>query len=54
MPFIERTNRFKRDFKRVLKRGKDSKKLKDVVLKLLNQVELPKKFRHGSKKGVLR
>lgn len=45
MPFIERTNRFKRDFKRVIKRGKDSKKLKDVVLRLLNQRELPEKYK---------
>ncbi|MGD9153496.1 MAG: type II toxin-antitoxin system YafQ family toxin [Gammaproteobacteria bacterium] len=45
MPFIERTVRFKRDLKRVLKRGKDIKKLKNIVLKLLDQAELPRKFK---------
>jgi len=45
MPFIERTNRFKRDYKRVLKRGKNGKKLRSLISKLLNQEALPKKFR---------
>ena len=45
MAFIERTNCFKRDFKRVLKRGKDTKKLKNIILKLVNQEELPEKLK---------
>lgn len=42
---IERTNRFKKDVKLMLKRGKKLSKLKDVVTKLANQETLPHKNR---------
>ncbi|MCK4608089.1 MAG: type II toxin-antitoxin system YafQ family toxin [Gammaproteobacteria bacterium] len=45
MSFVERTNRFKRDLKRVLKRGKDADKLKKIILLLLDQIELPENFK---------
>lgn len=42
---IERTSRFKRDVKRISKRGKDSSKLKKVILLLVNKIKLPERFR---------
>ncbi|MBQ9430097.1 MAG: type II toxin-antitoxin system YafQ family toxin [Kiritimatiellae bacterium] len=38
---IDRTNAFKRDYKRVKKRGLDLNKLKEVVAKLANGETLP-------------
>lgn len=38
---VDRTNAFKRDYKRIKKRGLDLQKLKDVVGKLANGETLP-------------
>jgi len=48
---IERTTQFKRDVKRVMKRGKDSKKLKDVILKLAAKKPLPRRLRDHALTG---
>ena len=40
---LERSNQFKKDLKRVLKRGKDSEKLKAVIDCLIAQKPLPEK-----------
>lgn len=44
---IRRTNQFKRDVKRLAKSGsKDMSKLKDVIVKLVNEEKLDPKFRN--------
>lgn len=48
---IERTSRFKKDMKLMLKREKDIKKLKSVLLKLVNQEPLEPKHRDHSLTG---
>jgi mRNA interferase YafQ len=42
---VERTTQFKRDLKRMQKRGKNVEKLKHVILKLVNQEILPRQLR---------
>ena len=42
---VERTNSFKKDIKRMQKRGKNLEKLKSVILKLVNQEVLPKSLK---------
>jgi len=42
---IIKSNRFKRDFKRVLKRGLDPVKLEHVLEALVNGVPLPRRYR---------
>jgi len=42
MKLIIKSNRFKRDFKRVLKRGLDPTKLEKVLEALVNSVPLPR------------
>lgn len=39
------TKQFEKDLKRMLKRGKDTRKIKDVMTKLLNQEPLELKYR---------
>jgi mRNA interferase YafQ len=48
---IERTNRFKRDLKLMIKRGKDSDKIKQVILKLASYEVLPPRFRDHALTG---
>ena len=40
---IERSNQFKKDLKRILKRGKDAEKLKDIIETLVQNKPLPEK-----------
>lgn len=42
---VERTTQFKRDLKRMQKRGKNVEKLKHIILKLVNQEILPRQLR---------
>jgi mRNA interferase YafQ len=42
---IERSNQFKKDVKRALRRGKDPEKLKHVLDDLIDGKSLPAKFR---------
>jgi mRNA interferase YafQ len=42
---LERSNQFKKDLKRALKRGRDSSKIKAVIESLLEGEMLPPKFR---------
>ena len=39
------TNRFEKDLKLMLRRGKDGRKIKDIITKLLNQEPLDPKHR---------
>jgi len=48
---IERTNRFKKDVKRMVKRGKSITKLKAIVAKLANKEPLPPKHRDHTLTG---
>lgn len=48
---IQRTALFKRDFKRIQKRGLNTDLLKKVVLKLANGEELPEKYRDHALTG---
>ena len=45
------SKRFERDLKRVIKRGKDSAKLKDLVKKLIQQEPLDAKYTNHPLKG---
>ena len=49
------TTKFERDLKRMMKRGKDAKKLKNIIKLLLQEKPLPKKHREhilgGNYKG---
>ena len=45
MLHIERSNQFKKDVKKVLKRGKNPDLLKEIIDSLLNQRQLPAKNR---------
>lgn len=47
----ERTQQFKRDVKRMEKRGKNLHKLRDVVLMLLNEKQLTKRHADHLLKG---
>ena len=42
---IERSNRFKKDYKLIQKRGKDLEKLKSIILKLVNEEDLDDRYR---------
>ena len=42
---IEYSNRFKKDFKKLNKQGKDLSKLRDIIEMLANDVEIPGKHR---------
>ena len=50
----ERTARFKRQFRKLVKRGYDPKLLEEVVVLLSNGVPLPRKYRDHQLKGDLR
>ncbi|NGX32254.1 MAG: mRNA interferase YafQ [Candidatus Anoxychlamydiales bacterium] len=43
MPIAVYTNSFKKDLKRVKKRGKNLNKLKDIIAKIVNEEPLPAK-----------
>lgn len=45
------TNQFEKDFKRVLKRGKDEKKIKDIMLKLVKKQPLDVKHKDHNLTG---
>jgi mRNA interferase YafQ len=49
---ILRTNTFKKDYKRVLKRGKEKKKLYDVVSALSNNEKLEARFKDHKLMGI--
>ena len=42
---IEYANRFKKDFKKLKKQGKDLDKLREIVEMLANDLEIPKKHK---------
>lgn len=46
-----RSTQFRRDVKRVEKRGKDLRKLKELLLLLLEQSDLPEHYRDHALKG---
>jgi mRNA interferase YafQ len=48
---IRYTKDMKQDLKRILKRGKDISKLKNVLNLLANECELPKKYRNHKLAG---
>ena len=45
------TNQFKKDFKKVKKRGYDIKLLEEIIIILLNQKTLPKKYKDHQLSG---
>ncbi len=51
MIIIKRTTQFKRDVKRMLKRGKDGNKLREIILTLANHKTLSKKYRDHALSG---
>jgi len=51
---IRRDTQFKRDVKRLIKRGKDSNKLKKIINLLVNAETLPQENTDHQLKGVLR
>jgi mRNA interferase YafQ len=48
------TNRYKKDFKRIKKQGKDFSKFLDVLTYLINEVPLPSKNKDHQLKGRLK
>ena len=46
-----RSGQFRRDVKRVQKRGKDMSKLRELILRLLAEDALPERYRHHPLKG---
>ena len=44
MLLLQRTNRFKKDVKRMLKRGKDIERIQTVIIKLVKKQALPIKY----------
>ena len=54
MRTIRRDKQFKRDVKRLIKRGKDSNKLKKIINLLVNAETLPQENTDHQLKGVLR
>ena len=54
MRTIRRDTQFKRDVKRMQKRGKNMEKLKRVIHKLVNAEKLEEKFRDHQLKGLLK
>lgn len=54
MRSIRRDAQFKRDVKRLLKRGKDLNKLKEIIENLVRVRELPRRTRDHPLKGTLK
>ena len=54
MRSIRRDTQFKSDVKRLLKRGKDMEKLKEIIDRLLYAQELPARTRDHQLKGTLK
>jgi mRNA interferase YafQ len=54
MRSIRRDAQFKRDVKRLLKRGKDMNKLKEIIDSLIQAQELPARTRDHQLKGTLK
>jgi mRNA interferase YafQ len=54
MRSIRRDTQFKRDVKRLLKRGKDMNKLKEIIDSLIQAQELPARTRDHQLKGTLK
>jgi mRNA interferase YafQ len=54
MRSIRRDTQFKRDVKRLLKRGKDMNKLKEIIDGLVRAQELPVRTRDHQLKGTLK
>jgi len=54
MRSIRRDTQFKRDVKRLLKRGKDMNKLKEIIDGLVRAQELPARTRDHQLKGTLK
>jgi mRNA interferase YafQ len=54
MRSIRRDAQFKRDVKRLLKRGKDMNKLKEIIEDLVRVRELPRRTRDHALKGTLK
>jgi len=54
MRSIRRDTQFKRDVKRLLKRGKDMNKLKEIIDGLVRAQELPARNRDHQFKGTLK
>ena len=50
---VRKTSRYKKSIKRMLKRGKDIKKLAKVVLKLANGEQLPPQYKDHPLSGDL-
>lgn len=51
MPTPVRSGQFRRDVKRAEKRGKDLRKLRDLLRLLVDGVELPARYRDHGLKG---
>jgi mRNA interferase YafQ len=54
MRSIRRDTQFKRDVKRLLRRGKDMDKLKEIIEGLVNAQELPARTKDHQLKGTLK
>ena len=54
MRSIRRDTQFKKDVKRLLKRGKDMDKLKEIIDRLVYAQELPARTRDHQLKGTLK
>ena len=54
MRTILRDTQFKRDVKRLLKRGKDMAKIKQIITGLANSERLPAKFKDHQLKGTFK
>jgi len=54
MRSLRRDTQFKRDVKRLLKRGKDMNKLKEIIDGLVRAQELPARTRDHQLKGTLK
>ncbi len=51
---IERTARFKKDYKRIIKRGYDARLLAEVIALLADGIPLPDKYEDHQLKGSLK
>ena len=54
MRSIRRDTQFKRDVKRIKKRGKDIEKLKNIIYRLINAEKLPPENKDHQLKGTLK
>ena len=54
MRSIRRDTQFKRDVKRIKKRGKEVEKLKNIIYRLINAEELPLENKDHPLKGTLK